>query len=141
MRTVVAPRLRASSATRAYVRWCSSSARRARGCARISARKSAPGASGAAAGSGNDTGLAPDADALDLEVVVQNHEVGGQLDVESAERGASEDARRNRRRGPDRLGERDAEPVQVTHRLDHGQRAPSEDVTVAAHDALTYLDL
>src|SRR3954468_13697755 len=104
MRTTVAPLLRASVATRAKAASCSRSARSASGCERISARKSAPGASRTGAGSGNDTGLAADADALDLEVVIEDHEIGRKVDVEAAEGEHAEDAGRDLGRSRDRLG-------------------------------------
>src|SRR3954468_22896626 len=95
MRIVVAPCSRACAAASAYTGSCSSSARSACGCERISARKSAPRGSGNAAASGADTRFAADADAVDLEVVVEHDEVGGQPDVEPADGGEAEHARRD----------------------------------------------
>src|SRR3954470_3963151 len=95
MRIVVAPCSRACAAASAYTGSCSSSARSACGCERISARKSAPSGSGKAAASGNDTCFAADADAVDLEVVVEHDEIGRKPDVEAADRGEAEDTCRD----------------------------------------------
>src|SRR5919198_2487625 len=83
IRTVVAPRSRAAAATRAYSASCSRSRARASGCSRISVRSFSPGTAGAAGmGSGDDTGLASDEDAVDLEVVVEDDDVGRQTGLE-----------------------------------------------------------
>src|SRR5262249_59092941 len=95
MRTVLAPRSRAVAATRAKSASCSSSARSACGCSRISARKTAPGGS-ATTVSGDDTGLAADADAFDLEVVVQDEQVGLGADLQPPELWPPEHASRHR---------------------------------------------
>src|SRR3954463_10914774 len=136
-----APRRCASAATRAYASSCSSSARSAAGGPRISDRKVAPPACGRGAASGNDTRLTPDADSVELEVVVEDDEVGGRADVEATEAGGAEHAGGDPGGGLNRLAQRDAELVQVPHRVDHRQRAAGEHVVHAAGDAVAYLDL
>src|SRR6059058_242391 len=109
MRTVVAPRSRAAAATRAYSASCSRSRARASGCSRISARSFSPGSAGAAGtGSGDDTGLAADEDAVDLEVVVEHDDVGGQTGLEATDRREPDDLRRHGASRFERLGERHA---------------------------------
>src|SRR4029450_385572 len=79
IRTVVASRRCISSATRAKSASCSSSRSSASGCSRISARNRAPGCSGggsASTASGNDTFLPADEHPVDLEVVVDDDDVG-----------------------------------------------------------------
>src|SRR5581483_9800531 len=134
MRMVVAPRSRAAVATRPYALSCSSSARSAAGCSWISVRKTEPRRS-RPTGSGDDTVLASDAHALDLEVVVEHEQVGGEPDVEPPQIRRSEHPGRDRARGRDGQGQRDAEAVKVAHRLDHRQRAARQDVVEAAGDA------
>src|ERR687887_880328 len=110
MRTVVAPRSRAAAAIRAYSLSCSSSERSACGCSRISARRWAPGsaARASAAGSGDDTRLPADEDALDLEVVVEHHHVGRQPGLEPPDRRDPDHTGGHGARGIDRLRQRDA---------------------------------
>src|SRR2546423_9080133 len=85
IRTSDDERSRAAPATRAtsgsYWRRRSS----ARGCSRISARKREPASGcGSGTGSGDDTGLTAEEDALDLEVVVEHDHVRPAADVEPA---------------------------------------------------------
>src|SRR3954465_13019813 len=141
MRIVVAPCSRACAAASAYTGSCSSSARSACGWERISARKCAPSGSGNAAASGNDTRFAADADAVDLEVVVEHDQVGREPDVEAADRGEAQHASWDGRGRLECVGEGNAELVEVSHGVDHRQRAAGEDVVDAPHDAVADSDL
>src|SRR5919198_2595637 len=138
MRTVVAPRSRAAAATRAYSLSCWSSERSAFGCSLISARSWAPGSTVRApgAGSGDDTRLPADEHAVDPEVVVEHDDVGRPARVEAPDRRDPDDAGRHRARCLERLRERNAERVEVPHRLDHRQHAPGEDAVRPADDAV-----
>src|SRR4051812_49248605 len=82
-RTRFAPRPRATAATRAYSRSCSSRPRSACGCPRISDRNCEPGSGGAVRRSGCDELIASDEHALDLEIVGEDDDVGRQPRAES----------------------------------------------------------
>src|SRR5215208_36984 len=141
MRISLVPRSRAMAATRAYAPSCSRSARSAAGWPRISERNVIPPACGSGAASGNDTSLTADADAVDLEVVVEHDEVGGQVDVEPADGRGAQHAGRYGSGSLDGVAERDSELMEVPNRVDHRQRAPGKHVVEAARNAVAYLDL
>src|SRR6476469_5153522 len=120
------PRSRATAATRAYSSSCSSRRSNARGCSRISPRKSSPGTC-SGAGSGDDTRLASHEHRLDFEVVVQHDDVRATADADPADVGPAEDLRGHGRRRCERELERRTERVEVADGVDHRQDAARED--------------
>ena len=99
-----------------------------------------PGAGRSGTASGCDTGLASDEHALDLEFLAEDDEVGGGADLDPAGVGADH-ARGDGGGRVERVLERDAERVQVAHRLDHRQDAAREHAVVRrADDSVAHLD-
>src|SRR5262245_52407504 len=109
-------------ATLAYAASCSSSARSAAGCSRISARNCCPGPP-VAISSASDTRLSADENALDAKTVVEDDDVRGDAARDTAGRVGAEDPGGDGGCRVERLLERDAERVEVAHRLDHRQHA------------------
>src|SRR6478735_10390277 len=134
------PRSRATAATRAYSSSCSSRRSNARGCSRISPRKSSPGTC-SGAGSGDDTRLASDEHGLDFEVVVEHDDVRAAADGDAADVAPAEDLRGHSRRCGEREVERGAERMKVADRVDHGQDAAREDAVGPAHGAVADAEL
>src|SRR5687767_9919846 len=121
MRTSVAPRSRIVAATRSNWESCARRERTASGCSRISARNRSP-----ATGSGDDEGSAANEDLLDLEVVVEDDDVGGQPGVEASHGLLADDPGGNGRGRVDRLREQRSDPDEVPDGLDHREHAAGE---------------
>ena len=102
--------------------WKSRAALRAESAWRSSRRASACGCSRSSVSS-HDIAASRAEDGLNLEPVVEHDDVGGRAGLEEADVAAGEEARRHLGRRTDRLLERDAERVQVPHRVDHRQHA------------------
>ena len=132
-----APRSRAAAATRANSASCVEqrrSASRLLADLREEARAARLGRPRAQA---DDTRSASDEHALDLEVVVEDDDVGGQPDVEAPGLAAPSTRAGHRGRRIERLRERRAERVQVADRLDHRERrCPASIAVRPAHGAV-----
>src|SRR5919106_2303245 len=144
MRTVVAPRSRISAATRSKSSVRSSNLASAIGCSRISARNFEPGSGGTACSaeaSADDTVPSVHEDAVDVELVGQDHHVCRQPNGEPSRGWEAEHAGRNRGRGTQRVLERGSDRVEVMDRLDHRERASGELAARAAGHTVDDLDL